>query len=100
MDVNRTGALDWELVGGVRQGGLGEQRIRDKIPIGSERINDELILPFDRDKDQRLCRMNVEMARAEAIAAVRRHLALVRQHAVAEAVNVERTRILRLVAVR
>src|SRR5439155_27043438 len=93
MDVNRTGALDAELAGGVRQGGLREQRLRRNISIRHHLVDNQLILTFDRQVDPGLRGMNVQVPATETVTTVRRNLAPMREHAVLEIVDVERARI-------
>src|SRR6202042_3858181 len=77
---------------------LGEQRLWIEIAVRLELVHDELALPFDRQIDPRLGRMEVEVPRPESVAAVRLNLSQVRQHAVVETVNMQRTGVFRLAA--
>src|SRR5580692_7169466 len=89
MNVNRSGALNRDAMVRIGQGFLGEQRLGVEIAVRLELVDDELALPFDRQIDPRLSRMEVEVPRPEAIAAVRLDLSQVRQHAVVETVNMQ-----------
>src|SRR5580704_5276162 len=100
MNMNRTGALNRKAMRGIRQGFLGKQRLGHEIAVALELVDDELVLPLDRQIDPRLPRMDVEMPRPEAVAAVRLDLSHVRQHAVLESVDMQRTGVLRFAAFR
>src|SRR5580704_341085 len=91
MNVNRSGALNRDAMVRIAQSLLGEQRLGIKIAVRLELVDDELALPFDRQIDPRLGRMEVEMPRSEAVAAVRLDFSQVRQHAVVETANMQRT---------
>ena len=98
--MNRTGALDAELVDRVRQGRLGEQRLRRQIAIRRHLVGNQLILSFYRQIDPGLRGMNVEVPASEAVAAVRRNLAPVRKNAVLDIVDMKRARVFRLGSIR
>ena len=65
-----------------------------------EPIDVELALPLDREEQPRLARMEVEMARAEAEPIAAARSMQVRQHAVLEAIDLERAGVFRLAGFR
>src|SRR5262249_30635712 len=80
MSVERAGALDAKFVGGVRQRGLDEKRLRSEIAVRAHLVHNELTLTFDRKITPWLRRMDIEVSAAETVAAVRRDLTLMRKH--------------------
>src|SRR5580704_8881262 len=98
VNVNRSGALNRDAMVRIAQGFLGEQRLGVEIAVRLELVDDELALPFDRQIDPRLGRMEVEVPRSKSIAAVRLDLSQVRQYAVIETIYMQRTGIFRLAA--
>src|SRR5271166_1819259 len=98
MNMNRTGALNRKAMRGIRQGFLAEQRLGHEIAVALELVDDQFVLPLDRQIDPRLAGMDVEMPRPEAVAAVRLDLSHVREEPVLESVDMQRTGVLRFAA--
>src|SRR6516164_1994058 len=71
MNVNGTGTLNRKAMRGICQGFLGEQRLGYEIAVRLELVDDELVLPLDRQIDPRLGRMDVEVSRPEAVTTIR-----------------------------
>src|SRR5207302_11423082 len=72
VHVNGAGSLPATDVAGLGQRLLAEDRRRRKLAIG-DREHVELALALERYVDPGLARVEVEMARPEAVPAVRRH---------------------------
>src|SRR6516162_5215434 len=93
MNMDRADELDRKLVGGVGERGRGEQRLRNEIAVRRQLVDDQLVLPLDRHVYPWLRRVDVEVARTEAVAAIGGDLAPAREHAVLEGVDVQRARV-------
>ena len=97
MHVNRAGRLASRGVSRLAQGVLHEQRCRAQA-LAIQAIDVELVFPLSRHVDPRLRRVKVQMPRSEAIAPAGGDRHQIRQHAVIEAKDLERPRILGLAA--
>src|SRR5262249_58687192 len=99
MHMQRADALTKPRVG-VGQRLLDEYWIARKSDLQIAVIDIELVLALDRDVDPRLRRVEVEMPRPELHAVARLDRAKLREHAVAEAVGLQRAWVHRVVARR
>src|SRR4029079_15220687 len=95
MDVDRARALRRLFVAGIGQGVLDEYRLTAEPAGRLELVDIELVLPLDRHVDPGLGRVKIEMPRPEAEPVPGRDRGEVRQRAVLEYVELERTRIFR-----
>src|SRR6266542_1793115 len=78
MQLYRAGDLSAADVAGLAQGALAEQRLRRQgAVVEGEHV--EPVLPFERDIDPGFARVEIEVARPEAVTAIWRYRRLVGQ---------------------